>query len=103
MSGFDRSSCNVTLNGTVLSATCKRADETTDSNSTLDLNQYIANNEGRLVPAQGGNFGASCDNIQLVNGKILACTATKSDGSEVNAQIDLSTFIANNDGQLQAS
>lgn len=93
----------MTLNGTVLSATCKRADETTDSHSTLDLNQYLANNEGHLVPARGGNFGASCNNIQLVNGKILTCTASKNDGSQVNAQIDLSTFIANIDGQLQAS
>jgi hypothetical protein len=95
MSGFDRTSRNISLNGTVLSAICKRADEITDNNSSIDLNSIIANDEGKLVRRDGGNFGETCSNIQLSNGKILSCTAQRTDGSEVNIRIDLSNFIAN--------
>lgn len=81
MSGFDQSSCNVTLNGTVLTATCKRKDGVTDMQSKLDLNSLIANEDGRLVHRQGGNFAASCTNIQLSNHTKLTCVAAKIDGS----------------------
>ncbi|CAF3080196.1 unnamed protein product [Rotaria sp. Silwood2] len=102
MSGFDLSSRNISLNGTILRATCKRADGTTDSHATLDLNSCIANINGSLVPRSGGNFAASCSQIRL-NGTVLSCMANGIDDNEVSAQLDLSNFIANSDGELVAS
>ena len=98
---FQQSSCNVTLNGTVLRATCKRADSVTDQQSSLDLNSCVANDNGRLVHRCGGKFGASCSSIHLMGDNILVCKAKTIAGSEVDAQINLSSFIANIGGQLR--
>jgi hypothetical protein len=54
---FQQSSCNITLNGTVLTATCQRADGAADTESSINLNSCIANDNGRLVQCSGGNFG----------------------------------------------
>lgn len=101
MSDFNRSSRDARLDGTTLTAICKRLDGT-DFYATLDLNSCIANINGQLVPRSGGNFAASCSNNQL-NGTILSCMAKYFKGPDRPTQINLSDFIENVDGNLVAS
>jgi len=68
--------------------------------SAIDLDSYIANHEGQLDWALGGNFVASSSNLQFNGASTLQALCRTSSGSEVPASINLDDCIANVDGHL---
>ncbi|CAF0841604.1 unnamed protein product [Didymodactylos carnosus] len=102
MSNFTATSTDIGCQGCTLSATCQRTDGTKVP-SSINLDEFIANNDGKLSKQNGGNFSASCDNIRVDSSGRLTCTATKIDGSKVPAAINLNDCIGNFEGELQCS
>jgi hypothetical protein len=52
--------------------------------------------------APGGNFSATCENIQLSdNGFLLLCAAAQGDGSKILATLDLAAGIQSKDSELE--
>jgi CVNH domain len=101
-------SCRTTalLVGTVLEANCKKRDGSTHDRASINLNAYIANDNGNLVWRRDGNFKGSCGNVRLgggipFNGKpVLVATCLTIDGHLARPSINLDENIANIDGEL---
>jgi hypothetical protein len=101
-------SCRTTslLVGTVVEAKCKRRDGSTNDGASINLNDYIANDNGKLVWRRGGNFKGSCGNIRLGGGipftgdPVLAATCLTRDRHLARPSINLDDNIANIDGEL---
>ena len=96
---FSQSSVDMVLDGSVLKAKCKDLNGVFQP-SAIDLNSYIANHEGKLDWALGGNFAASSSNLQFNGASTLQALCRTSSGSEVPASINLDDCIANVDGHL---
>lgn len=61
---------NIRLSGTTLSAECYLPGTGYMPRSSIDLNNCIANDGGKLIWCEGGNFAATSDQITL-SGKSL--------------------------------
>jgi hypothetical protein len=83
----------------VLSAECKKADGQTWVDSTIDLDQYFGNIEGKFTWGEKG-FSQSADSISVVDGLLIAQLKTSS-GKYTDDQVDLDVFFQNNDGVLE--
>ena len=100
-------SCTTTalLVGSDLQADCKRRDGSI-RRSTIRLNDYIANDDGRLHWRRDGGFKASCGNVRLKGGiplegaPILTAGCMTRGGLITHPTIDLDEGIANVDGKL---
>ncbi|MDC3962887.1 CVNH domain-containing protein [Polyangium jinanense] len=90
------------FNHTNLSANCKMRNGNVHFGAHIDLNQYLANDDGRLVWRRGGNFGATCSNITVIHPQIgrMGATCRQRNGMTVFAFIQLGEHIANIDGNL---
>ena len=98
---FSQSSRNIKIDGCVLSADCQDLQGSYQP-STLNLNDYIANEDGSMVWRKGGNFWASSRGSSLTDPAILHAQCRKIDGNYASSQIDLDEKIANIDGKLTA-
>ncbi|XP_028416695.1 uncharacterized protein LOC114540885 [Dendronephthya gigantea] len=99
---FSKSSRNIKIHDSVLSADCQDLQGFYQP-STLNLNDYIANEDGSMVWRKGGNFWASSRNSSLTDPAILHAECRRIDGSYASSQIDLDQKIANIDGKLTFS
>jgi hypothetical protein len=103
---FSSSCSNIALDPktAVLSANCKRGDGSLHSGASLNLNGFIANDNGNLkYVGASGDFSRSCGNINLnPKTEILSANCKKGDGStHSGASIDLNDAIANDHGNLR--
>jgi hypothetical protein len=97
---FSQSTFNISINKGILKADCRRKDGTT-KRSQIDLDRYIANDNGALVFRPDGNFSKTCTDITISDG-ILHCLAQQANGQfRQETQLDLNNFIRNNDGTLE--
>jgi hypothetical protein len=99
---FSQSVSNISFNRGVLQADCRRKDGTT-KRSRINLDQFIANDNGILVVRPDGRFSQTCTDITISDG-ILHCLAQQSNSKFCSAsQLDLNSFVKNNDGNLEWS
>ena len=96
---FSQSSVEMVLDGSVLKAKCKDLNDVFQP-SDINLNSCIANLEGKLEWALGGNFAASSSNLQFCGTATLQAMCQTSSGSEVPATINLDQSIANIEAHL---
>ncbi len=97
---FSQSCSKITLDGSRLSANCSRSNGSV-RRASIDLDQYIQNNQGQLQWLPNGNFNHSCKNIRLVNNHRLRANCSRSDGTTTDTSIDLNDRIENKQGDLQ--
>ncbi|MDI1446381.1 CVNH domain-containing protein [Polyangium sp. 6x1] len=90
------------FNNTNLSANCKMRNGNVHFGAFIDLNQYIANDDGKLVWRRGGNFGATCSSISVIHPQIgrMGAICRQRNGMTVFSFIQLGDHIANIDGNL---
>jgi len=96
---FSQSSIDIVLDGSILKAKCQDLEGSFQS-SDINLNSCIANHEGKLDWALGGNFAASSRDLQLHGGPTLQAICKQTGGGEVRATINLDECIGNIDGHL---
>ena len=87
----------------VLEATCKSISGR-PSQTGIQLNKYIANNNGNLRWRRNGNFIASSRHCELdfVSGvTVLHCDTQRRDGSWTSSSLTLDEHIANINGALR--
>ena len=91
-------------NAGVLSGSCQVPGEEYRQTS-IDLNEYIANHDGVLVWSGEGNFADTSDNCSISPAResaVLICLARTIDGRDVmSPPLYLGDHIAYVDGQLQ--
>ncbi|PPQ69316.1 hypothetical protein CVT25_005917, partial [Psilocybe cyanescens] len=87
----------ITITKGVLSADCKKADKKTTVHSSLSLNDYIGNVDGKLTWG-GRGFSHTSEDIHITNGVLSA--KLKSGGKLVESKLDLNIYIQNQDGIL---
>ena len=96
---FSFSSRNIRLDASFLKAEC--ADYSGHyRESKINLNSYIANVDGQLKWAAGGNFFASSSNLRCVGASTLEATCRKINGQQIISRIDLNDAITNRNGHL---
>lgn len=104
MGKFTATSSNITIEGSVLKAVSKTTAQQ-DVQTSIDLNDYIANIDGTLTWTKGGDFKATSRNIKVESASgvtTLRAEAQKKDGSSwVNASLNLDEKITNNEGTLE--
>ncbi|MEH2184468.1 CVNH domain-containing protein [Nostoc sp.] len=104
MGKFTLTSSNITLEGSVLKAVSKTTAQK-DVQTSIDLNDCIANIDGTLTWTKGGNFKATSRNIKVESSSgntILRAESQKANGSSwVDASLNLDEKITNNEGTLR--
>ncbi|KAJ7634819.1 Cyanovirin-N [Roridomyces roridus] len=94
---FALTSNNIRLEGSTLHAQCRdRAGGWHDS--SLDLNEFISNNNG-VLDDNGSDFFGTCSGCKMDGSKLVAILK-QTDGSEKESTIDLNQFVGNEDGKL---
>jgi len=70
--------------------------------SSVSLNRYLGNDDGRFVwVVDGGNFGASARSVRLIeDGKVLEAELRDRNGGWHWARVRLDERVGNNDGEL---
>ncbi|KAI1078466.1 CVNH domain-containing protein [Whalleya microplaca] len=66
--------------------------------SVLNLNHCIVNSDGYMAPGPGGDFAASCHDMELLADSRLLAACDGRDGPKVS--IFLNGFVNNDDGEL---
>jgi hypothetical protein len=94
---FARTCEQIRLLGTQLVAVCEKVNGTF-AQSTVELNDVVGNDNGRLVFGASG-FARACDNIQL-QGAVLQADCLSASGNRLRSRLNLDAHIANDDGQL---
>ena len=95
---FSASSSNISLEGnSTLKAMCRRIDGSW-SISSLNLNDYIMNDDGHLKWG-GKNFAESSTSVYLT-GTVLHATCRTCDGKWKESSINLDERVGNSDGSL---
>ncbi|KAI0019806.1 Cyanovirin-N [Xylariomycetidae sp. FL0641] len=72
--------------------------------STLNLNQCYKNDGGLILQEDGGDFGGTCDDCELVNDYYMTCRCIKADTTpdhKYKYTIFLADLIENDDGLLK--
>lgn len=95
---FSLSSSDIHLDGSQLKARCKdRAGSYHDS--SIELNNYIANIDGELRWQANGNFIASSRKVSLA-GSVLRCQSRTRGGDWRDTSVNLDDKISNFNGKL---
>ncbi|KAJ6600158.1 Cyanovirin-N [Mycena sp. CBHHK59/15] len=95
---FSKSCSNISVSTSGdLTATCLAASGSL--RSTISLNGCVGNNNGDLTAGFSG-FTSSCTGISLINGVDLTAQCTSASGISVGSELNLDTFVDNNNGQL---
>ena len=101
---FTKSCWNVDLNNnTFLTADCRTRSGAT-ANTGIQLNNRIANDDGRLVWRRNGNFGASSRNCDVDNQSgrtFLHCDTQRRNGSWTSSSFNVDDHSANINGNLR--
>ncbi|MDZ8227940.1 CVNH domain-containing protein [Nostoc sp. ChiVER01] len=101
---FSNSCTNISLeardysNTAILRADCKRRNQSVNK-ASINLNDYIINNDGRLAWQNRGGFQQSCKNSVGVTTIYSFCK--KRDGNLNLGFLNLNERIANIDGELK--
>jgi hypothetical protein len=96
---FSQSCSNVCFNKGILQADCRRTDGTS-KRSKIDLDKYIANENGNLILQPNGQFSRTCTDMSISDG-VLHCLALQANGQfRQAASIDLNNFVKNDNGNL---
>ena len=93
----------VIINKGVLSAECLKADKKTYVSSSISLDAFIGNVDGKFVWGSKG-FTNSAQDIGIIDGVLYGKLKTlqTTGGKYVDAKLDLNPLIINNDGVLTA-
>ncbi|KAJ7616462.1 Cyanovirin-N [Roridomyces roridus] len=94
---FSQSSEDIRMEGPVLHARC-RDEEGNWHHSSLNLNDFLGNNDGRLDP-EGSNFFETCSGCGM-NGSSIIAVLRQVDGSYDEVVMDLDQLIGNDNGRL---
>uniref|UniRef100_A0A8H7XS83 Cyanovirin-N domain-containing protein n=1 Tax=Psilocybe cubensis TaxID=181762 RepID=A0A8H7XS83_PSICU len=94
---FSETCEKITITKGVLSADCKKADKKTTIHSSISLNDYIGNTEGKLTWG-GRGFSHHAEDVHIDNGVLSA--KLKFGGKMVESKLDLNLYIQNQDGIL---
>lgn len=95
---FQETCTNITLDGTTLTADCLVQTERFQK-SSIDLNIYIGNQDGRLR-VQDSKFDKTSSDIVLVDGHLLMAKCTRKNKTQYISALDLNDYIGNIKGQL---
>ena len=91
----------VIINEGILSAECLKADNVTYVTSSISLDAFLGNVDGKFI--QGGkNFSQSAQDVGIIGGVIYGKLQAPGD-QYVDAKFDLQKLIVNNDGVLTAT
>ena len=96
---FSVTSKNIALDGTMLNAECEDI-HGNYRRSSLDLNKYVVNHNGRLRFARQNGHFSTFRNIHLVGSVQHAECANRKGGGGCSSQLDLDIRIKNNTGML---
>jgi len=95
---FSDSIDKVTITKGVLTAQCKKADNKTYVQSSIPLNDYIGNDDGKLSWG-GRGFSHTAEAVQYLKG-VLTAKIKNSAGKVIESKLDLNPYIQNVDGVL---
>ena len=84
----------------VLTAECHKADKKTYVSSSISLDAYVGNVDGKFIWG-GKGFSHSAQDIGVIDG-VLYAKLKGPGGKYVDAKLDLNPHIINNDGVLTA-
>jgi len=98
MGDFSKSCSNIQLDGTVLSADCRRIDGSSFP-ASIDLNAYVSNQDG-VLELDGNGFAFSSENVGL-SSNILSASCKRINGDFSSSSLDLNARLTNRDGVLQ--
>ena len=91
----------VIINNGILSAECQKADKETYVTSSISLDAFLGNVDGKFVLG-GKNFSQAAQDVGIIDGVLYA--KLKGPGNKfVDAKFDLHKLIINNDGILTAT
>jgi hypothetical protein len=94
-----RTCFNERLEGSFLSATCKRINDNTMQNTSVNLNTCLGNINGRL--SRGRDFLSSCRDCRLGDDTIY-CECKRRDGTwEDISSMKINSFVGNDNGKLR--
>lgn len=96
---FSDSTEKITITKGVLSAQCKKADNKTSVQSSIPLNDYIGNVDGKLTWG-GRGFSHTAEDIHVTNG-VLTAKLKNQAGKAAESKLDLNQHIQNTDGVLE--
>ncbi|RPA78464.1 hypothetical protein BJ508DRAFT_416557 [Ascobolus immersus RN42] len=76
--------------------------------TSLDLNECIANNDGMLVPQRNGGFSGSCDGSythieDIVEHWRIRSNCKKADGRVRGSVLNLNLFVRNTKGKIHCN
>ena len=92
----------VIINKGVLSAECLKADKKTYVSSSISLDAFIGNVDGKFVWG-GKGYSNSAQDAGIIDGVLYAKLKNQAAGGKyVDAKLDLNPLITNNDGVLTA-
>jgi len=97
---FSQSCYNSQVSNSILYSTCKKADGYTPNQTSINLNSYIENVDGRLV-WQPANFIETCRYTQLAGPSFLLGECKTRSQEWVPVGIDLDDHITNRNGTLE--
>jgi hypothetical protein len=84
------------INKGTLTAESKKSDGKTWISSSINLDEFIGNVDGKFVLG-GKGFSGSAQDITLADG-VIAAKLKNAAGKYVDAKFDLSTVVHSNDG-----
>lgn len=96
---FSDSTKNIIITKGVLAAQCKKADLKTFVQSSISLNKYIGNVDGKLTWG-GQGFSNTAETVHVVKG-VLTARLKNQAGKLVVSKLDLNQHIQNVDGVLR--
>ncbi|KAF8965025.1 hypothetical protein BDZ97DRAFT_810070 [Flammula alnicola] len=97
---FTDSFRKVTINKGVLSAECKKSDNKTWISSSINLDEFLGNVDGKFTLG-GKGFSQSAQDITLADG-VISAKLKNATGKYVDAKFDLSQHVHSNDGIIGA-
>lgn len=88
-----------------LIAKCKMNNGSNNFKASINLNDYITNNQGKLEWKDNGNFRSSCNTgkLTLLDNKpiVLSYTCDNASGTSFSGELDLRSHIINLNGELK--
>ena len=86
----------------VLFAECQKADKKTYVASSISLDAFLGNIDGKFIWGAKA-FSESAKDISIIDGVLIARLQLKDGDKYVDAKFDLKPYIINNDGVLTAA
>ncbi len=100
LGSFSLTCYDTSIDHSVLTSTCERAEGGVYETTSIDLNPIIENVDGELT-WQPGDFILTCRGTDLIGSSQLVADCKTRDQRWVSTSIDLDDHIANIDGTLE--